>query len=114
MAVDLRERREMTKGFEDGLGRAFELALTPMIMALLGHLLDRWLGLVPLFTIVFLVWGVGGAGYLAWVRYQQESAVEEANSAIPTPRRTARRYTVPAAATATATATATEAGVADV
>lgn len=97
----------MTKGFEDGLGRAFELALTPMVLAFLGHLLDRWLGLVPLLTIVFLVWGVGGAGYLAWVRYQQESAAEEAASTVPSPRRTARRYTVAATPLA-------EAGPADV
>ena len=37
-------------GFADALALAFELALTPMVFALLGWWLDGWLGTRPLFT----------------------------------------------------------------
>ena len=43
------------KGFGDGLSAAFELVVTPAIFGFLGFLLDRLLGTVPLFTLVFSV-----------------------------------------------------------
>jgi hypothetical protein len=76
--VDLRDRREMSKGLGDGLSRAFELALTPIVVGAIGLVLDRWLGLVPLLTIVFAFWGVLGTTYLAWLRYDLDMKVQEA------------------------------------
>jgi F0F1-type ATP synthase assembly protein I len=64
--VDASQRREPNKGFGDGLQQAFELVMTPAIFGVLGYLLDRWLGTVPLFTLVLT-----GAvlGYEAWKLY---------------------------------------------
>lgn len=70
--MDLHERRELNNGFGDGLSRAFELVLTPMVVGGLGLLLDRWLGTVPLFTVVFAFWGLGVTTYMAWVRYDND------------------------------------------
>src|SRR4029450_11093471 len=40
---DLTLKQEMNRGFGDALATAFELALTPVIMGLIGWQLDRWL-----------------------------------------------------------------------
>jgi F0F1-type ATP synthase assembly protein I len=64
--VDSSQRRELNEGFGDGLQQAFELVVTPLIFGVLGYLLDRWLGTVPLFTIVFSVFVLG---YMAWKLY---------------------------------------------
>jgi F0F1-type ATP synthase assembly protein I len=61
--VDASQRRETNKGFGDGLQQAFELVMTPAIFGVLGYLVDRWLGTVPVFTLV-LAFGV--LGYEAW------------------------------------------------
>jgi F0F1-type ATP synthase assembly protein I len=96
--VDPRERREMSKGFGDGLTRAFELTLTPMIVGGVGFALDRWLGLTPVLTIVFAFWGLIATTYLAWVRYDHDMTVEEgiraeSRTAHPVPSSDrARRY----------------------
>jgi F0F1-type ATP synthase assembly protein I len=70
--VDLRDRRELNRGFGDGLSRAFELTLTPMVVALIGLGIDRWLGTLPIFTIVFAFWGLGVTTYTAWLRYDND------------------------------------------
>jgi F0F1-type ATP synthase assembly protein I len=76
--VDLEDRREMSRGFGNGLSHAFELTVTPMVVGALGLVLDRWLGLVPLFTIVFSLWGLGAAMYMTWFRYDREMRAHEA------------------------------------
>ena len=70
--MELHERRDMYNGFGDGLARAFELALTPALFGGLGYLLDGWLGLAPLLTIVLFLFGVAGTSYMAWFRYDAE------------------------------------------
>jgi F0F1-type ATP synthase assembly protein I len=76
--VDASQRRETNKGFGDGLQQAFELVMTPAVFGVLGYLLDRWLGTVPLFTLV-LAFGV--LGYEVWKLISaygsQMAAVEE-------------------------------------
>ena len=57
-ALDLTLKQELNRGFGDALATAFELALTPAIMGLIGWQLDRWLGTGPflfLFLFVFTV-----------------------------------------------------------
>jgi hypothetical protein len=61
--VNLAERRDLNNGFGNALSRAVELTLTPLIMAFLGHLLDRWLGtgmafalFLGLFTLFYVSW----------------------------------------------------------
>lgn len=68
----------MSKGFGDGLSRGFELTITPMFVGAIGFLLDRWLGLVPVLTIVFSLWGLGASMYMTWFRYDQEMKGHEA------------------------------------
>lgn len=46
------ERKSLSNAFGDALSRAFELVLTPLIFGALGFLLDRALGVLPLFTLV--------------------------------------------------------------
>ena len=58
--MELHERRDMYNGFGDGLARAFELAVTPVIFGGIGFGLDRWLGLAPLLTLVLFLFGVAG------------------------------------------------------
>ncbi len=43
---------DLYRSFGDGYTRAFELAVTPAIFGLMGYALDRWLGIVPVFTLV--------------------------------------------------------------
>jgi hypothetical protein len=69
--VDLRDRRDLYNGFGDGLARAFELAVTPAIFGVIGYGLDRWIGIVPVFTIVFALVTLCVKGYLMWLDYEQ-------------------------------------------
>ncbi len=81
VALDLRDRREITKGFGDGMSRAFELVATPAVFAFLGYLLDRRLDTGALFTIVAFLFSVTGTLYVVWLRYDAEMRVEEARQA---------------------------------
>lgn len=57
---------------EDGFTTAVELALTPAVFGLLGFLLDSWLGLVPLFTIVMSLWAFSVVAWMTWRRYDDK------------------------------------------
>lgn len=50
--------RDTYNGFGNALALAFELAVTPAIFGLAGYGLDRWLGIVPVLTIVFALWAL--------------------------------------------------------
>lgn len=85
---DVRERNrgEVNRGLDDGLSKAFELALTPAILGVLGWLLDQRLGLTPLFTLIAFFLGVIGTSLSLWYRYddtmkQQEAAAADARAA---------------------------------
>ena len=54
---------------------SFELVLGPVLMALLGLLVDGWLGTRPLFTLLFTVWGVVGAAVAIYFRYRHQVAM---------------------------------------
>jgi F0F1-type ATP synthase assembly protein I len=90
-----RSRGEVSKGFDDGLSKAFELALTPAVLGVGGWLLDTRIGTTPLFTLVLSLLGVLGTSLSLWYRYDaamkaQEAAVAEARAARPPRRRMAR------------------------
>ena len=53
---------------------SFELVLGPVLMAILGLLLDRWLGTTPLFILLFTLWGAAGAAIGIYYRYRQQIA----------------------------------------
>lgn len=59
---------------------SFELALAPAIMALLGLWLDRTIGTVPLFTLVFAAAGIAGAFAKIYYRYRNSMAELDADA----------------------------------
>ena len=56
---------------------AYELVLSPFLLALIGYALDRWLGTVPLLTILFAVVGLVGACIKLYYSYNVEMAEHE-------------------------------------
>ncbi len=72
------ERQELYNGFGKGLALAFELALTPAIFGLIGYGLDRWLGTLPVFTIVGVLACVVGLGVRQFYGYDAQMKVHEA------------------------------------
>ena len=75
--MELRERRETYQGFGDSLARAVELVVTPMLVAGLGYLLDLWLGLVPVLSIVFGVWAFAVTWWRQYYDYNARMKAEE-------------------------------------
>ena len=73
--------QELYNGAGEGMSRAFELALTPAIIGGLGYLLDRWLGLLPVLTIVFFL--VAMAGLMARMYYSYDAQMKQHDSASP-------------------------------
>jgi F0F1-type ATP synthase assembly protein I len=82
--VDLRERRHLYNGFGNALSRGFELVVTPMVFALGGWFLDRWVGTTPVFTIV--LGGFGFAGVVTRMYLQYVAAMAEHDAALPSRR----------------------------
>jgi F0F1-type ATP synthase assembly protein I len=78
--VDLNDKRDFYNGFGDGLARAFEYAVTPAIFGFLGWLLDRAVGTVPLFTIVFALLCVVGMFLKTWYTYDAMMRAHDAES----------------------------------
>jgi len=75
--VDLKARQELNNGFGNGLQRAFEFALTPLLFAGLGYLADTFLGTTPVATITLFLFAVGGMGVKTWYEYDQKMVAQE-------------------------------------
>ena len=67
--MDLGERRELNNGFGTALSRAFEFALIPLLFAIPGWLLDRWLGTGPFLALVTGLFGLAGITARMWFEY---------------------------------------------
>jgi F0F1-type ATP synthase assembly protein I len=67
----------MYQGFGNTLARAVELVVTPMLVAGLGYLLDRWLGFFPVLSIVFFVWAFGVTWWRQYYDYNARMKAEE-------------------------------------
>lgn len=79
--MDLKEltaRRETNKGLGDGLALAFEIAVTPTIFGVIGFMLDRWLGIVPVLTLVLGLFAVVGVFVRMWYGYDLQMREQEA------------------------------------
>lgn len=63
---------------DDGLARGMELVLTPTLLGVIGFVADRWLGIVPVLTIVFAVFGMVGMGVRSFYRYDAQMKSAEA------------------------------------
>jgi F0F1-type ATP synthase assembly protein I len=75
---DLATRRKINKGFSDGFTRAVEIVVTPVLLGVLGAVVDGWLGTRPGFTIGFAAFGVCGVFAKLWLGYDREMRAEEA------------------------------------
>ena len=87
----LRERQETYQGFGDTLAVAFELAVTPFVFGLIGYGLDRWLGIVPLFTTMLVLFAIAGLSVRMWFDYDTRMKAHEAQAPWARPLRTAVR-----------------------
>jgi len=74
-------QRDLYNGAGEGQSRAFELAVTPAILGGFGFLLDRWLGLTPILTIIFFL--VATAGVIARMYYGYAAKMAEHEAAGP-------------------------------
>lgn len=85
--MNLRDRQQTFRGFGDGLSRAFELAAVPALFAVVGHMLDRRLGTIPLFTVVLIIFAVVGMFVRIWFAYDREMNEHERRLIRERPRR---------------------------
>ncbi len=76
--AELAARQETYRGFGDTLAVSVELAVSPVIFGLIGYALDRWLGIVPLLTIVLVVMCIAGLSVRMWYEYDARMKVHEA------------------------------------
>jgi F0F1-type ATP synthase assembly protein I len=75
---DLAARRQLNRGYNDGLARALEIVLSPLILGFAGSGIDRWLGTRPWFMIVLGAVGVAGVFAKLWLGYDRDMRAEEA------------------------------------
>jgi len=65
---------------DDAWSRAIELALTPVVAAGIGYVIDRVVGTVPIFTILFLVLAVIGTFVKMYYAYDTKMKAHDAES----------------------------------
>ncbi len=87
--MHLPERRELYQGRSDGFAKAVELVVTPLLLGLLGHLLDTWLGTGPILTVVLGAWALIAVVVVTYYGYEEQMKAEEEKLLGPGPRRTA-------------------------
>lgn len=72
--MDATQQRDINAGMNQSHG-SFELVLSPLILALLGYLLDsKVLHTTPIFTVVAAVLGVVGATIKLFITYKAKMA----------------------------------------
>jgi F0F1-type ATP synthase assembly protein I len=76
--ADLSARRELNRGAGDALSTAFELSVTPALMALIGWWLDVWLGTSPAFLLVLFLFTVCYEIWKQFVRYDARMRDQQA------------------------------------
>lgn len=77
----LNDKRETNQGFGDGMSRAFELAVTPLIFGAAGFGLDTIFGTRPVLTVGLAVFAVVGLFVRTWYGYDSQMRDLEAKSA---------------------------------
>lgn len=72
-------KADVYRSMGDGFARAFELAVTPALFAAMGYGLDRWIGIVPVLTILLGLVAIIGMLLRTWYGYvYRMQAIEEA------------------------------------
>lgn len=77
---DLAVRRQLNRGYSDGLSRAVEIVVTPLLFGWFGYVLDGWIGIRPVLTIVLGTLGVAGIFVKMWLGYDREMRRLEAGT----------------------------------
>lgn len=85
---DLTSRQKLNRGYSDGLARAMEIVVSPLLLGLLGRLFDGWLGTSPVLMIAFGSFGAAGIAVKLWVGYDREMRDHEAQLPGARPRST--------------------------
>jgi F0F1-type ATP synthase assembly protein I len=83
---DLAARRQLNRGYSDGLSRAVEIVGTPLLLGYLGYLFDGWVGTRPVMTVVLGLLGVSGVFVKLWLGYDREMREHEAKAAWARPQ----------------------------
>lgn len=86
--ADLSAKRELNRGAGDAMSMAFELAVTPALLALIGWRIDVWLGTTPLFLVVLFAFTIGYEIWKLLTRYDETMRKHEARMPWSTKRRT--------------------------
>ncbi len=68
----LRPTHDQLQGLDDGLSRAIELVVTPLVFAAIGWVLDGLIGIRPALTITLGVWALIGVAVSTWYTYDAE------------------------------------------
>jgi hypothetical protein len=84
--VELRDRQATWQGFADALALGVELVMTPLLFALAGFGLDRWLGTGPVLAIALGAFGVVGVSLRTYYAYRARMAREEEGKPWTRPR----------------------------
>jgi F0F1-type ATP synthase assembly protein I len=84
--VELRDRQATYRGFSDAWALSAELVITPLLFALAGFGLDRWLGTGPVLAIVLGLFGLFGTVVHIYYDYRARIAKEEEGKPWTRPR----------------------------
>lgn len=76
--MDPREQRDTYNGASDAWARAVDLTVTPLLFGFLGHRLDVWIGIGPVFVVLFSLFCLGYVVWKAIRQYDAEMKVHEA------------------------------------
>ena len=76
--MEQRDRQELWQGFGNAMSRAVELVLTPLLFALLGLLVDRWLGTGHILTVVLGAVALTGLSIRMYYGYRETMRAHEA------------------------------------
>jgi hypothetical protein len=76
--ADLSAKRELNRGAGDALSTAFELSVTPAVLALVGWRLDVWLGTTPALLLALFLFTLGYEVWKHLARYDARMREEEA------------------------------------
>jgi F0F1-type ATP synthase assembly protein I len=72
-------RRAVVNDFRRSTG-SYELVFAPLLLALIGLALDRWLGTFPYILIAFVVFGFTGAAVKLFYAYRHEMDAHDATA----------------------------------
>ncbi len=77
--MDVSQGRELSDGMHRSTG-SFELVLSPLLLGLVGLVLDRWLGTTPLLIVILAFVGLVGASVNLYFGYKHQMDEHEANA----------------------------------